>query len=169
MCSTVSPALTAVYNDNLFTMRGRTVTRHNSLSIDLLDYVTGTGSYSTYEYCLIHTASDDLLDVLKQLTTLNRSKFWNLGLELGLKPSTLDNLQHTSTKDEFWQNVILAWLNQEDNVKPSWRSLIDALESEFVLERPIAQQIRSSLGIEEETHEDKLLGKHNSLSLSMLK
>ena len=102
-------------------------------------------SDSTYEYCLIHTASDDLRDVLKQLKTLDQSEFWNLGLELGLKPVTLNNLQHTSTKDEFWRNVILAWLNQEDNVKPSWRSLIDALESDLVSGRPIAQKIRDWL------------------------
>ena len=102
-------------------------------------------SDSTYEYCSIHIASDDLLDVLKQLTTLNRSKFWNLGLELGLKPSTLDNHEHTSTKDEFWRNVILAWLNQEDNVKPSWRSLIDALQSDLVSGKPIAQNIKEWL------------------------
>ena len=39
-----------------------------------------------------------------------------------------------------------AWLNQEDKVKEtSWRSLVDALESNFVMERVVAQQIRDWL------------------------
>ena len=95
---------------------------------------------------LFCTASDDLLDVLEQLINLSRSKFWKLGLKLGLKSSNLDNLKDSCKSDDFGQSVMKAWLNQEDNVKqPSWRSLVDALESNYVMERVTAQNIRDWL------------------------
>ena len=95
---------------------------------------------------MLLTASDDLLDVLEQLTTLTQGKFWKLGLKLGLIASTLDKLKDSCSSDEFGQHVMQAWLNQEDKVKEtSWRSLVDALESKLVMERVVAQQIRDWL------------------------
>ena len=92
------------------------------------------------------TASDDLLEVLEQLTTLTQGKFWKLGLKLGLISSTLDKLKDSYNSDEFGQHVMQAWLNQEDKVTDtSWRSLVDALESKLVMERVVAQQIRDWL------------------------
>ena len=88
-----------------------------------------------------HTASDDLLDVLEQLQTLRQDKFWYLGLKLGLLDSTLDNLSDDSPKT-FGRTVMQAWLNQEDNVKePSWKSLVEALKSDIVKEKPTAQNV----------------------------
>ena len=95
---------------------------------------------------VFYTASDDLLDVLEQLINLRENKFWKLGLKLGLKSSNLDNLKDSCKSDDFGQSVMKAWLNQEDNVKqPSWRSLVDALESNYVMERVTAQNIREWL------------------------
>ena len=95
---------------------------------------------------VIHIASDDLLDVLERLINLSQGKFWKLGLKLGLKSSTLDNLKDSCKSDDFGQSVMKAWLNREDNVKqPSWRSLVDALESNIVMERVKAQNIRDWL------------------------
>ena len=97
---------------------------------------------------LFHTASDDLLDVLERLVTLGRSKFWKLGLKLGLKSSTLDKFKDFCTSDGFGQSVMKAWLNQEDNVKElSWKSLVEALESNYVMERVTAQNIRNSVRV----------------------
>ena len=88
-------------------------------------------------------ASDDLLDVLEQLSDLTVSKYRRLGLKLGLKSSTLSKLE---SEDEFGWHVMEAWLNQEDNVKnPTWKCLIAALQSPYVGQNVTAQQVRQWL------------------------
>ena len=92
---------------------------------------------------VIYLASDDLLDVLEQLSNLTVSKYRRLGLKLGLKPTTLSNLE---SDDEFGWHVMEAWLNQVDNVKdPTWKCLIAALQSPYVGQNVTAQQVRQWL------------------------
>ena len=88
-------------------------------------------------------ASDDLLDVLEQLSDLTVSKYRRLGLKLGLKSSTLSKLE---SDDEFGWHVMEAWLNQEDNVKnPTWKCLIAALQSPYVGQNVTAHRVRQWL------------------------
>ena len=91
-------------------------------------------------------ASDNLLDVLEQLSDLTASKYWKLGLKLGLKSSTLNQLKSTHSSEDFGQHVMETWLNHEDNVKcPTWECLIAALQSKYVGQYVIAQQVRQWL------------------------
>ena len=92
---------------------------------------------------VIFKASDDLLDVLEQLSSLTVHKYRKLGLKLGIKSSTLSKLE---PDDEFGWHVMEAWLNQEDNVKnPTWKSLIAALQSPYVGQNVTAQRVRQWL------------------------
>ena len=92
---------------------------------------------------VIFLASDDLLDVLEQLSDLAASKYWRLGLKLGLKSSTLNKLE---SGDKLGWHIMEAWLNQEDNVKnPTWESLIAALQSPYVGQKVTAQRVRQWL------------------------
>ena len=91
-------------------------------------------------------ASDDLLDVLEQLSDLTASKYWRLGLKLGLKSSTLNQLESAHSSEDLGRHIMEAWLNQMDNVKcPTWECLITALQSKYVGQYVIAQQVRQWL------------------------
>ena len=91
-------------------------------------------------------AIKDLLDVLEQLSDLTASKYWRLGLKLGLKSSTLNQLKSSHNSEDFGQHVMEAWLNQEDNVKnPTWKCLIAALQSPYVGQTVTAQRVRQWL------------------------
>ena len=90
-------------------------------------------------------AIEDLLDVLEQLTDLTTSKYWRLGLKLGLLEPTLNQLESTHNED-LGRHVIVAWLKQVDNVKnPTWKSLIAALQSPYVGQNVTAQRVRQWL------------------------
>ena len=91
---------------------------------------------------VIFVASDDLLDVLEQLVDLTASKYWRLGLKLGLKSSTLNQLESTHNSDDLGRHIMESWLNQVDNVKrPTWECLIAALQSKYVGQPVTAQQV----------------------------
>ena len=64
-------------------------------------------------------AIKDLLDVLEQLSDLTASKYWRLGLKLGLLASTLNQLESTHNED-LGRHVMEAWLNQEDLLGSVW-------------------------------------------------
>ena len=88
-------------------------------------------------------ASDDLLDVLEQLSDLTASKYWKLGLKLGLLAPTLNQLETTHSNENLGRYIMEAWLNQVDNVEcPTWECLIAALQSPFVGQTVTAQRVR---------------------------
>ena len=88
-------------------------------------------------------AIDDLVDVLELLSGLKVHKYRKLGLKLGLKSPTINNIE---PDDDFGWRVMEAWLNQEDNVQnPTWNSLIVALQSPFVGQSVTAQRVRQWL------------------------
>ena len=64
----------------------------------------------------------------------------SLGEALGLRYTTLDRM----TSDSLCEGLVLAWLNQQDNVmkesgKPTWESLMRALRT--IGHGELAQQI----------------------------
>ena len=76
--------------------------------------------------------------VLKELKNVNK-KWKFLGLELGLLGPTLDGISG-SDYEEYKMEMIRKWLNDPD-YKPSWNSLVDALRSDLVEHKPIADEI----------------------------
>ena len=96
----------------------------------------------------VYLAIKDLLKVLEQLSDLTASKYWKLGLKLGLLAPTLNQLKSTHSSEDFGQHVMEAWLNHKDNVKcPTWECLIAALQSPYVGQSVTAQRVRQWLKI----------------------
>ena len=94
---------------------------------------------------VIFLASDDLLDVLEQLSDLTVRNYRRLGLKLGLNSSNVFKLE-SDDESAFGRHIIKAWLNQKDNVKnPTWESLIAALKSPIVGQDVTAQRVRQWL------------------------
>ena len=115
-----------------------------------LSHIAGTGdpssilseSHSAHMYnvirklfyvtvVLLYTSGiDDLSEVKKVLKTLN--KWQSLGLELGLRYSTLERIKRSQHGD-IEMCMLAAWLQQQDNVAkigaPSWEVLQDGLKN----------------------------------------
>ena len=73
---------------------------------------------------------DDHFEVTQYLETLPSKDLKSLGGALGLRYTTLDKM----TSDALCNELVLAWLNQQDNVmkksgKPTWESLMKALRT----------------------------------------
>ena len=91
---------------------------------------------------------DSLYDVLTEVTTVTR--WFNLGLALGLVSSTLEKIRVANRGgkeqvDDCKKDVLLGWLRMVDRVPergvPSWRSLAIALNSPIVHYPHIASKI----------------------------
>ena len=107
-------------------------------------YTSIMNIFNLFGYCNC-LAIKDLLDVLEQLSDLTASKYWRLGLKLGLLAPTLNQLESTHNED-LGRHVMVAWLNQEDNVvNPTWKRLIAALQSQYVGQSVTAQRVRQRL------------------------
>ena len=79
---------------------------------------------------------------------MQNDHLYNLGLVLGLKQGKVKAMMNCST---FRDDVIAAWLREEDNVKkkgePSWTVLVDALKHPRVGQTGIASKIAKEKGI----------------------
>ena len=83
---------------------------------------------------------DDHFKVTQCLKDLLLKDLKSLGGALGLRYTTLDRM----TSDSLCEGLVLAWLNQQDNVmkesgKPTWESLMRALRT--IDHGGLAQQI----------------------------
>ena len=85
-----------------------------------------------------------------------RTRWYNLGLKLGLKADTLDAIKSKCSGDpnECFQEMLKDFL-KKTTPSPSWRSLADALRSPIVDQPQLAEKV-------EQTHclAPKLPGKH---------
>ena len=83
---------------------------------------------------------DDLRDVQKAVWEA-RSKWYNLGLELGISPGTLDSIKATNQNpDDLFADMIKDWL-RNGNPKPNWATIANALRSPTVGYGHIAEQV----------------------------
>ena len=101
-----------------------------------------------YTHCLslIIADADSLVDVLKQLVPIN--KWIDLGLVLGLKKHTLDQikLQNHDDISGCKREMVVSWLNGVDHCTPSWKSLTDGLRHAIVDRKDIAVDIERCRG-----------------------
>ena len=90
-------------------------------------------SYSYHSPTFTGTLSIlDLGTVLS--TTLSASSRWyNVGLGLGISPDTLDVIDRNHRGDcgDCYRNVLAEWLRRADP-SPTWRTLAEALKSPLV-------------------------------------
>jgi hypothetical protein len=89
-------------------------------------------------------STDDLDEVLQILENVNK-KWMELGLALGLKKPTLDNISADyHTVDERKREMLWCWLQMRDSCKATcnWKSLAEALKKQTVNHHPIAGAIQ---------------------------
>ena len=90
---------------------------------------------------------DDLLAVSGYLLDLDKEQMKTLGLILGLSHLTVSNSYEGSTKTSYLNDILHAWLLQQDDVEengsPSWAKLTTALEHEQLRQSGIAKKIRA--------------------------
>lgn len=94
------------------------------------------------------SGEEHLVDISDYLHGLQKKEIYQLGLVLGLNHTKLKDKMDTSLV--FLEEVIAAWLREEDYVKergePSWTVLIRALEHRRVGQNGIANQIVKDKG-----------------------
>ena len=97
-------------------------------------------------FCLSDRLSvDDLVVVQRKLYAVN-TEWYNLGLELGQRPSTLDSIEakYNSDPSQCFRQVLKEWL-KGISPPPTWRAVVEALKSPTVRQYQVAQQIETEL------------------------
>ena len=83
-----------------------------------------------------------LVDITSYLVSMQKDDIYKLGLVLGLNHT---KLRAKMSSDTFLEDVIAAWLHEEDYVKekgdPTWTVLIAALKHPTVKQTGIANTI----------------------------
>ena len=81
------------------------------------------------------------LNTVLNLTWDARSKWYNIGLGLGISVGTLDAVKkdHREYCDECYTEVLKRWLRND--LSPTWRALADALRAPSVNMSHIAEQL----------------------------
>ena len=75
-------------------------------------------------------------------------KWFLIGIRLGVSEAKLRQIEaNYHTVERCFSEMISFWLNGNTRVAVSWRSLIDALESQFVNEKGLANQLREKVGL----------------------
>ena len=99
------------------------------------------------EYYTISTVSNrsderSLRTILDSISTLT-AEWFNLGVALGLFPGTLRGIEfnYQGEARRCLTEMVITWLQMEDNSQPSWRSLVSALSSPKVNRNEIATMI----------------------------
>ena len=86
--------------------------------------------------CKLHADENDCYAIVKELEQVAH-KWHNLGLALGLSPSTLENIKmvkgQTADVYELLTNIILEWLKMNHDIdkfgKPTWRRIVEAVRA----------------------------------------
>ena len=102
-------------------------------------------STSLYIVCVVDLVPDNLKDV-QDLVWDVRTKWSNLGLELGIKIADLEMIEKNNSNDvdTCFKKMLLMWLRMVDPF-PSWEGLISALGKSSVGRKDIAEKIRDSI------------------------
>jgi len=108
-------------------------------------YMSDWTSTGSCVYLSDRLSEDDLAAVQRKLFAV-RTKWYNLGLELGQRASNLDsiNARYTGNPDECFRQVILDWL-KGISPSPTWQAVVNALKSPTVAEHQVAEQIQTEL------------------------
>ena len=96
---------------------------------------------------LFFPGMDDLFAVSGYLLDLDKEQMKTLGVVLGLSHLTVSNSYEGSTKISYLNDILRAWLLQQDEVGengcPSWATLTTSLEHEQLRQSGIAKKIRA--------------------------
>ena len=75
-----------------------------------------------------------------------KTKWYNLGLELGQRVSTLDSIdtKYSGDPSQCFRQVLKEWLKGV-NPPPTWQAMVNALKSPTVVQYQVAEQIQTEL------------------------
>ena len=99
-----------------------------------------------FMFCLLDRLHvDDLAAVQRKLFSV-KTEWYNLGLELGLRVSTLDGIdtKYNSDPPQCFRQVLKEWLKGV-NPPPTWQAMVKALKSDTVAQYHLAEQIQAEL------------------------
>ena len=89
----------------------------------------------------------DLRSITNELGSVI-DKWFQIGVQLGVGESKLRQIRaDNNTVHMCFTEVISFWLNGNTQVAVSWESIIDVLESHFVNEKGLANQLREKAGL----------------------
>jgi len=99
--------------------------------------------------CLSDQLSENDLAAVQRKLFAVRTEWYNLGLELGQRPSTLDSIaaKHSSDPAQCFRQVLKLWLNGV-NSPPTWQEMVNALKSPTVAQHQLAKQIQTELSLQ---------------------
>ena len=100
--------------------------------------------YPSYCFlCTLHAGNSLTIDDLRTVNNAvfeMRAKWLQLGIELGVKPGTLESIKQKNMQDpnSCLPDLLTEWLKAEE---PTWEKLVEALKSDTVSERNLARRI----------------------------
>ena len=109
--------------------------------------------YSTPDFPENKLTLDDLGLLLEELTVVHRQWYY-LGLQLKVRPETLDIIKaQFPDPTHLLLEILKTWLTTSDN--PSWKTLTDALRSRSVGASQLAADLQKKYCLVEETEVDE--------------
>jgi len=108
-------------------------------------------------FCLPDRLSvDDLAEVQRKLYAV-KTEWYNLGLELGLRVSTLDsiNARYNGNPSQCFRQVLKDWL-QGVEPPPTWQAMVDALKSPTVAQYQVALSMQPQASTSAQLHPPSL-------------
>ena len=93
-------------------------------------------------------------------------KWFQIGVQLGVSESKLRQIESDyHTLDRRFSEMISFWLNGNTQVPVTWISLVEVLDSCFVNEKGLANQLREKTGLKLDSSKEALLSTGNPLTL----
>ena len=100
-------------------------------------------AYIWYDY-LLDSSHPDLPNLVEHVGSFVSTKWYNLGLRLGVNECKLDSIEHDVREcDKACRKMFQAWLR--DNCNGTWNDVIAALRSNSVKEDGIADKLKEMI------------------------
>ena len=97
------------------------------------------------EFLSHHVAVIDLRSIRNELRSV-LIKWYEIGAQLGVNGAKLREIQiDCHTVERCFSEMISFWFKGNTEVAVTWKSIIDALESPFVNEKHLANQLREKV------------------------
>ena len=102
-------------------------------------------TYLKMPLVILFSDMDSFVDVLRELSEIT-DMWFELGLVLGLKESTLNGIKtDNTTVRECKREMVKSWLQKKDKCTPSWQALVKALKDTLVQHTDVAEKIKQKM------------------------
>ena len=122
---------------------------HTSIFPSIYLPIESTPSAQAQEFDLSHSAlqtAPKLLDLTNFIAANLRNKWREIGIQLGIKTSTLDAIYDRRNRNpsQCFTDVFEEWERSKE-VPYTWARLLEAIASPYVDEKPLAIEIRQKV------------------------